>query len=209
MSNIPFMTLTEFRATGRDVDQAELDSITGTDTGGEDGGRVYCERLYINKTLSQRAHVGEPDSYCLTIMNDSWVGELRTLEALLYGFARCEMLPKPEDQVQALIDEWQTFCRDEGLECWAAEEMQNHGPINPVQAAYVADFIERWDCWVHGKDPFARPAKPTPAADPSRPSGEGYIHGLEAALRQIRDEYITLDECDIRRIANNALEGKR
>lgn len=35
--------------------------------------------------------------------------------------------------------------------------------------------------------------------------GNQRIYKLEQALRDIRDNYLWLDECDVRRIANNAL----
>lgn len=131
-----YLTLTEFRATGREVDQAELENVAGTELGLDQGGRVYAGGLYIE-------HHG--DTWHLCIMRDSWLSDhLQTLEAILYGFARVEAMDKPADQQAAMIDEWQTFCRDEGLQCVSADEMP-HESLTDVQLAYVRDYIERWE----------------------------------------------------------------
>lgn len=147
----PFMTLTEFRASGREVNNAELEEIAGTDLGHNQGGRVYAHGyLYVEHYA---------DEWCLTIMNDSWTGPLQTLEAILYGYARVEILPRlPEnEEMAALCDEWRTFCRDEGLDCLDAGEMlidrqsaqENATPEDRsmilAQIAYVKDYIQRWD----------------------------------------------------------------
>lgn len=147
-----FMTLTEFRASGREVNHRELEEVAGTDLGHEQGGRAYVGRCYIEHYA---------DEWCLTIMNDSWTGPLQTLEAILYGFARVEIFPTltGEDENQALIDEWQTFCKDEGLPHIDAEEMLHMLREDAVradsdgrqrivaQSAYTRDFIQRWDRW--------------------------------------------------------------
>lgn len=142
----PFMTLSEFRASGREVNHRELEEIAGTDLGHDQGGRAYAHGyLYVEHYA---------DEWCLTIMNDSWTGELKTLEAILYGYARIEILPRltGADEQQALIDEWATFCKDEGLECVDAEEML-HAAIKgkliltSAQRGYLEDFIHRWEQW--------------------------------------------------------------
>lgn len=150
---VPFMTLSEFRASGREVNNAELEEAAGCELGHNQGGRVYGHGyLYIEHYA---------DEWCLTIMNDSWTGPLKTLEAILYGYARVEILPhlKGEDEQQALIDEWQTFCKDEGLPHIDAEELlhmlredavradADGRQLIEAQSAYTRDYISRWEHW--------------------------------------------------------------
>lgn len=179
-----FLTLTEFRVTGREVDQATLEEAAGTDLEGADGGRLYVGNCYIEGSKA--------DGYCLTIMNESWVAPLHTLEAILYAFARTEVLPKPDDELTALSQEWRDFCRGEGLACVSADEMPMDD-LTGAQRDYIRDFIQRWER----------------ASEPPAPITDTYTRALEHALRQIRDDYLTLDECDVRRIANDALGSKR
>lgn len=136
-----FLTLTEFRATGRDVNQAELEEAAGTDLGGNEGGRVYVGSLYIERAERSASADG---CWCLVIMNESWLGPLRTLEALLYAYARTEILPKPADEQAAMIDEWRRFCRDEGLACVSADEMPTD-TLSGAQRSYVYWFRDRWE----------------------------------------------------------------
>lgn len=131
-----FLTLTEFRATGRDVDQATLEEAAGTDLDGGAGGRLYVGNLYIER--------GTDKVWGLTIMNDSWVAPLRTLEALLYAYARTEILPAPADEQAALIDEWRTFLLDEGLQPHSADEMPSE-LLGAAQRSYVRGYIKRWE----------------------------------------------------------------
>lgn len=143
MTDIPYMTLTQFRATGRDVDAAELEDVAGTELGHDKGGRVYVGNIYIESHTSEQ--------WALTIMNDSWVGPLKTLEALLYAFARGEVLARPQGigaEENALCDEWHTFCVDENLECCSADEMRL-SELSATQRSYVRGFIERWRDWEH------------------------------------------------------------
>lgn len=149
----PFMTLSEFRASGREVNHRELEEVAGTDLGHEQGGRVYAGRCYIEHYA---------DEWALTIMNDSWTGPLKTLEAILYDFARIEVLPRltGADEEQALIDEWATFCKDEGLPHIDAQELlhmlmsdleqyssADTRQVLDAQVAYTRGYIQRWDHW--------------------------------------------------------------
>lgn len=143
MSSIPFMTLTEFRASGRDVDADQLAEVAGLDDF-EDGGRVYAQHFYIERSPKMAG-----TEWCLNISNQSWIGELAPLEAILYGYARTEGMADPPDQEAALIDEFQTFCRDAGLPQLSADELlliaRFAGKISAAQIAYIEDFISRWD----------------------------------------------------------------
>lgn len=148
-----FMTLSEFRASGREVNNEDLAKVAGMEFDHNQGGRVYA---YNNVYIEHYA-----DEWCLTIMNDSWTGPLKTLEAILYGFARVEIFPTltGEDEQQALIDEWQTFCKDEGLPHIDAEELlhmlredavradADGRQLIEAQSAYTRDYIERWEHW--------------------------------------------------------------
>jgi hypothetical protein len=71
------MTLEEFMITGRNV--ADLSTIDHLASQGMEGpGRVYAEDLVI---------AGTPGNWCLTIENDSRMGDLEALERALYDWA--------------------------------------------------------------------------------------------------------------------------
>jgi hypothetical protein len=138
-----FLSLPEFRATGRDVGPAELEEAAGTELEGNIGGRVYGDgHLYIERYNGAGGSLAY--GACLTIMNESWVGDLTTLEALLYAFARDEAMEQPADQQAALIDEWKDFCDHEALVDYSADEVPLH-QLNEAQRDYVKQFIARWE----------------------------------------------------------------
>lgn len=143
----PYLTLTQFRATGRDVNDQELAQATGQgiDSVSPDGGRVYAGDRYIE--------LDGHNKWFLTLGNRSWYGELKTLEASLYAHAREDgIMDAPPDEEVAFIEEWLTFCRDEGLpDNVSADEMNTHATLNTEQYSYVQNFIRRLDEWSDGR----------------------------------------------------------
>lgn len=147
-----YMTLTQFRETGRSLDAAELERITGCDlTGNTHGGRLYAGNTYIERCPNKLTGRLQ---WQLDIMHSSWTGSLRTLEALLYSFCRTEVfqqLETGEAEFDALVEEWRTFCADEGLWHVSADEAvtlwrrDNQQQLTPAVESYVLQFNERWD----------------------------------------------------------------
>lgn len=90
------MTLTEFRATGRDV--AELADILDCAAQEAMGpGRIYMDGgLYIEGTAGH---------YTLTIGNQSMAGDLSTLEERLYTFAVSEGYIDAEEAYELFASE--------------------------------------------------------------------------------------------------------
>lgn len=83
------MTLAEFRATGRDVDDLN-DHINGMGLEGRPG-RVYGD-LFIERWADDRFGAAPPGgpTWLLTLYSDQEHGELERLEELLFDFAKTE-----------------------------------------------------------------------------------------------------------------------
>lgn len=44
-----------------------------------------------------------------------------------------------------LIDEWESYCKAQNLECLSADEMHLAQDLTTEQKTYINNFIERWD----------------------------------------------------------------
>lgn len=137
------MNISEFRATGKDVE--DLSEFGSTDE--SIPGRRYAAGLYIERVDHPKG------KWQLTIGNSGWLSDdLAKLEEELFQFGESEGAlntePDPNDIQPLLCDLLRTFARVNGLEFQSAGDMRATLPMDAHynhRNQWLNKYSELWD----------------------------------------------------------------